>query len=196
MARIVTPDEWSPGLLHDERTLGEVVRTLPGMPPEQVPWFVRLFENPVSRLAFPGAITLFRHDCIHVLLGRGLSSEDEAFVLGFTMGRADGLQDWQITLYRFIARYVYLTPYRFSDSDLLVFDLGLSFGIGTEPRDMHSFPFESHMDKTLGELREKLGIDVARVEAVYRYEQILSPGKNARRLDTDRVDHSVIGVEE
>lgn len=45
-----------------------------------------LLENPDSPLPFAGKIDLYRHDCLHLLLERGLSVEDEAFVVGFTMG--------------------------------------------------------------------------------------------------------------
>ena len=55
---------------------------------EDVPLIIKLVENPkyfTSKL-FTGAVDLFTHDCIHVLLGRGLLPKDEAFVIGYTMG--------------------------------------------------------------------------------------------------------------
>ena len=77
---------WHPGIANDGLTLRQVYRTLPGSTAAEIDPLVRLFENPASPLAFRGAITLERHDCVHVLLGRGLLGQDEAFVLGFTMG--------------------------------------------------------------------------------------------------------------
>ena len=55
---------------------------------EDVPLIIKLTENPkyfTSKL-FTGAVDLFTHDCIHVILGRGLLPKDEAFVIGYTMG--------------------------------------------------------------------------------------------------------------
>ena len=51
---------------------------------EDVPLIIKLTENPkyfTSRL-FTGAVDLFTHDCIHVILGRGLLPKDEAFAGG------------------------------------------------------------------------------------------------------------------
>ena len=76
--------EWNPGLHNGKCNLQEVINGLPAATAEDIPWLVRLFENPASALAFPGAINLARHDAIHVLLGRGLRNQDEAFVIGFT----------------------------------------------------------------------------------------------------------------
>jgi hypothetical protein len=63
---------WNPTLDNDHLTLGEVYESLPGFPPEAIHPLVCLFENPESRLAFPGVASLRRHDCLHILLGRGL----------------------------------------------------------------------------------------------------------------------------
>lgn len=37
---------------------------------EEIPWIVRLLENPQSPLALSGKISLFDHDCLHILLNR------------------------------------------------------------------------------------------------------------------------------
>ena len=76
---------WSPGLENDHLTLREVLATLPAAPPAAIPWVVRLFENPQGWLRMHGAADLATHDRIHVVLGRGLLAQDEAFVIGFTM---------------------------------------------------------------------------------------------------------------
>ena len=64
--------DWNPTLDNDQLTLGEVYESLPGFPPEAIHPLVCLFENPDSPLAFPGASSLRRPDCLHILLGRGL----------------------------------------------------------------------------------------------------------------------------
>ena len=55
---------------------------------DSIPLIIKLVENPkyfTSRL-FTGAVNLFTHDCIHIVLDRGLLVKDEAFVIGYTMG--------------------------------------------------------------------------------------------------------------
>jgi hypothetical protein len=65
-----------------------------------VPWQIWLFENPNSAIALPGAITLFNHECLHVLLDRGFSNNDEAFIIGFTIGNDKQTQWFHCLRYR------------------------------------------------------------------------------------------------
>jgi len=67
--------EWNPGLDNDELTLQAVFDTLPGAGPDEIDQMVRLLENPASPYALPGAVRLRHHDCIHILLGRGLLNQ-------------------------------------------------------------------------------------------------------------------------
>lgn len=119
---------WTPGLDDDDRLVRQVYDTLPGAIATEIPWIVRLLENPHSRWSFPGAITLEDHDVVHILLGRGLDPHDEAFVIGFTMGhdprsfRFGNLYAKLIkTTFLFLARHFYPKVYRWDRDEELVF---------------------------------------------------------------------------
>ena len=84
-------NEWSPGLDTDDMTVREVLATMPQSDADDVPEIVRKYENPESPDRLPGAIGLQRHDCLHVILGRGLHVQDEAFIIGVTMGAASDM---------------------------------------------------------------------------------------------------------
>ena len=175
--------QWHPGLDNAALTLGEVLNTLPAAAAVDIPWQVRLLENPASPLALPGAISLARHDAIHVLLGRGLSSQDEAFVIGFTMGATRAVRPWQRALFRWAVRHFYPRPYNFRSQDLTAFDLGFDAGAAGRARDLHLQPLEMMGDVQLGRLRQHLGIDVNRLHAIYSTEQLLLPDtRPSRRL--------------
>lgn len=168
--------EWFPGLDNDHRTLREVYNTLPGFPPEKVPAIVRKYENPESPDALPGAVSLLRHDLIHILLGRGLLDQDEAFVIGFTMGTAkEGLTEKHVGKFKAILHAKYPEPYRIAEEDLIAFDLGVRTGREMGIKDLYKFPIEDFMDLTIGEMREKLGISTARLREIYREEASLIP---------------------
>jgi hypothetical protein len=216
------PTDWMPGLFHGELTIGEVHDTLPGVMPTSIPWIVRFFENPSSPWSLLGAINLFRHDCMHILLGRGLNSEDEAFVLGFTMGQSDGVENamsrllrgiikissrhmdekqlrktvrnTQIAMFRFVAHYLYPSTIRMTKNDVIAYDLGLGLGETSPKRNIELFSFEDNRHRTVDELRSEFGINILKLEALYRVEQILSPGGPASRLDIDQggIDHARI----
>lgn len=170
--------EWYPGLSNDDETLGAVLDRLPGFTAEQVPALVRLFENPASPVALLGACTLEQHDAIHVLIGRGLVDQDEAFVIGFTAGAVDGITDVQLEAWRTgLASYV--EPYLITGSDLLAFDLGAQAGKVSRASNIHEIDVAAHRDTPLGELREQLGIDPSILRDFYRLEQRVIPGTPA-----------------
>lgn len=152
-----TPD-WSPPFDDGERTLREVLASMPGDPADSIPWFVKLLENPASPIALPGAVDLFSHDCIHVLLGRGLGPADEAFVIGFTMGSSGQLFTWQAQLFRWCSAHLYRGRYRFSARDRAVFDLGVWLGRETGARPLDAIDFRPLLPLPLAEARRQLGI--------------------------------------
>ena len=177
--------EWNPGLHNGDQILQDIINTLPATKADAIPWLVRLFENPSSAIAFPGAINLSRHDAIHILLGRGLRNQDEAFVIGFTMGTSSHIYAWQIHSFRWIITHLYPAPYKFSSADLLAFDLGFGLGQDINARDLDEFPFEKYNYCRLKDLRYWLGVNINKLHALYRFESLLIANTHAsHRLDT------------
>ena len=85
---------------------------------QRVPFRVWLLENPQSFMALPSNISLPNHDCLHLLLNRGFSPEDEAFILGFTMGN-DLDNSWlHIRLFKLANRLFYPQKYQFNREHL------------------------------------------------------------------------------
>ena len=171
---------WVPGFYHpDPRSLGSVLQTLPANRPDEIDALVRLVENPASPYALPGAVALDRHDCLHVLLGRGLLGPDEAFVVGYTMGAASSSIDQELLeTFKLIAKRLYPRHYRMSESELFVFDLGYHAGARSTVR-IDSVPFERDLDESVDTLRVRADIDVEALEAVYAAERALFPGSVA-----------------
>ena len=95
---------------------------------EDISWLVWLIENPKSPFHLHGAVTLHDHDHIHVLLGRGQANDDEAFVIGFTMGNDDRIKSWESKLFKFISRWLYSKSERFTKKQLKIFDSGFKYG--------------------------------------------------------------------
>ena len=170
---------WNPGLDNDSLTLGQVYLSMPGDTPETVPWYVKLLENPASPLALAGAVDLMEHDCVHVLLGRGLLPQDEAFVLGFTMGSSDRCRGWQQGLFAFCARHLYQGKFRFSPSDCRLFAFAVEVGRQTGSAPLDRVPFRRLLDRPLGELRRQLGLRVDLLRLYYEIERSLWVGTPA-----------------
>ena len=93
-----------------------------------IPWLVWLMENPKSPLHLHGASALNDHDYVHVILDRGQANNDEAFVIGFTMGNDDRTKSWESKLFKFISRWLYSKSERFTKKQLKIFDSGFKYG--------------------------------------------------------------------
>lgn len=187
-ASLLKWDQWSPGLEIEDMKLGEVLQTLPAAAADDVPEIIRKYENPESKYALPGSIELKRHDCIHILLGRGLHVQDEAFVIGFTMGAASDFTYEHQEIYERVSVEEFPPPWNFQKSQLFAYRLGigLSEDIGKSCRDIHLFPLENdeNLDRTVGDLRKQFGIIKGELRAYYKKEWLLIPESRASlRLD-------------
>lgn len=173
--------QWFPGLDNDHRTLREVIGTLPAAPPAAIPWIVRLFENPQGWLRLHGAVDLANHDRIHVLLGRGLLDQDEAFVIGFTMGSTKSVSRLERWFFKCAVSHLYPDPYRIPWPILAAYDLGLEAGREMGARNIHLALNDSMLDRRLGDLRRELGIDTRRLREFYARESEALPNTPASR---------------
>ena len=124
--------------------------------PSTIHWFVWLLENPKSPISLTGAIDLYNHDIIHILLDRGMLNRDEAMVIGFTMGNSETTSSWVRWLFEFCARYLYPVSYRFNEYDLLEFERGFAYGYTRSRRNIHLAKFDVKQD--IEEIRNEWGI--------------------------------------
>ena len=151
--------------------------------PQDVPLIIKLVENPRYKTSqlFSGAVDLFTHDCIHILLGRGLLVKDEAFVIGFTMGSTKKMTRWRRNLFMFICKYFYPEGYKFNEEERYVFYSGVLAG-NQCPTDLTNVKFNMLSDEEVGKIRKKLGIDTALLKCLYCAEKKLFKDKECRRL--------------
>jgi len=142
---------------------------------EDVPFLVRLVENPEYDIPgieiFNGAASLWTHDQIHIVLGRGLLAKDEAFVIGFTMGSTDQVTATEERLYELFSRFLYPKQYRFSAEDIRVFRDAVRLGFVSDCMALAQADFAALQDLPLREARRRLGIEEDLLRAYYAIEQ-------------------------
>lgn len=141
------------------QTLSDALKTLGGDPPYRLPLIVRLLENPASPIALPGNIDLYRHDCLHRLLNRSFSLEDEAFVIGFTMGNANQTHRLHLEIFKLCSWLLYPKTYRFSRAHFVSFERGVEYGRRVLSKNLNRFDFKAHEHQSLDHLRQFLGLD-------------------------------------
>lgn len=181
-------DAWNPGLDTDDMTLREVLDTMPAADQEDVPAIIQKYENPGSPDALPGAVSLARHDCIHVLLGRGLHVQDEAFVIGATMGSDETFTQEHKDFFVEVSTTLYPKHWRFTEDHLASYRLGVGYAQDNlRNKNLHLIPLETDewMTMTVRDARKKLGILKSELRAYLRKETLLTPHTGAsKRLDT------------
>lgn len=150
---------WFPGLFSEAESVRSLVESMPRSPAAAIPWIVKVFENPSSWLRFRGAIDLEDHDVLHVLLGRGLQDQDEAFVIGFAMGTSKRVSRIERWLFRFVISRLYPEPYRIPGHLLPAFEIGVQCGLATGCNQMYKQDLSAVLGLGLDQARQKLEID-------------------------------------
>ncbi len=184
-------EDWHIPWSRDDVTLREALSSLSPVAASQqeIPLLVQLIENPRYRIPgitlFHGAVELKQHDCIHILLGRGLLAKDEAFVIGFTMGSTGVVSTVEESLFSKIAKYLYPRIYKFDDEDVQIFRDAVKLGAISccEPLDVTDFT--PYLDVPLAEARAALGIESELIEAYYKVEKRRFPDSVASQRLTN-----------
>lgn len=165
----------------DNITLKEALEIMKSTANEdyEVPLIIKLIENPEYDLPyidiFHGAVDLYHHDCIHLLLGRGMLPKDEAFVIGFTMGSTNKVNIFEKMLFKFITKYIYKKPWNFTDDDIQILDMAVTLGHNSKVLPLDKIDFKSMEEKTLGEIRKELGLEVDMIKQLYQLEEKMFP---------------------
>lgn len=158
-------------------TLGEALASMKGDMPMDIPWIVRLVENPASPVPLPGKVDLYHHDCLHILLERDFSLYGEAFIVGFSMGNDPTTTPLHIDLVKWFSSRFYPQNYRFTPDQLKAFDLGVAYGRRVPVKNLNQFDFTVHEDKSLNLLQHHLGIDRQALQTLRQAEYLLTEGK-------------------
>lgn len=177
--------KWFIPFEHDYITLREGLESLSklGAPEEEIPFIVRLLENPKGLGLLPGSVDLHQHDCIHLILGRGLLPKDEAFVIGFTMGSTKCISTWEERIFSWISHNVYPDVYRFSTEDLEIFKDAIHLAQISHCRPFDEINFDLYLDKPLRFTRKELGLETELLKSYYQLEKQRYPNaKECQRL--------------
>lgn len=177
--------DWIVPITKDNLTLRQVLESSSHLKAAQddIPLIIQLVENPRFDIPgidlFSGAVDLQTHDCIHVILGRGMLPKDEAFVIGFTMGSTNRVTSTEESLFSLAAKYLYPGPYKFSDEEIEVFKDATRLGFVSDCEPLSQVNYEPYMDMPVGEIRGQLGLEADLLKAYYRIEKNRYPTDKA-----------------
>jgi hypothetical protein len=143
----------------DSQPLQSAYQTLQGDPSYKIPFIVWLLENPDSKLALPGNIDLYGHDCLHLLLKQGFTAANEAYVVGFAMGNDVRTNRIHLLIFRFAAQFLYPSLYRLGSADFDIFRQGFELGKKMRIKNLNRILRQEWRSKTLQEIREEIGLE-------------------------------------
>ncbi|MBI4659056.1 MAG: hypothetical protein HY735_09450 [Verrucomicrobia bacterium] len=181
--------DWHIPFSRDRVTLREAQASLSALGAKQddIPLMIQLVENPRFNIPgfdiFHGAVDLKTHDHIHILLGRGLLSKDEAFTIGFTMGSTNKVTTLEENLYTLFSKHLYPKVYQFNDEDIHVFKDATKLGFISDCQPLDQIDYEKYLDRSLRDIRQDIGLESDLIIAYYRIEKRRYPkSKASRRL--------------
>lgn len=179
--------DWHIPLARDQLTLRQAYDSLSrvGADKQEIPLMIQLVENPKYRIPgftlFHGAVDLEQHDCIHIVLGRGLLEIDEAFTIGFTMGSTKKVTTTEEQLFSMVARYLYPKVYQFGETEIAVFRDAVRLGYISGCAALDEVDFKEYYNLPLRAVRERIGLEVNLLRAYYEIEKKRYPDSPASR---------------
>jgi len=185
----VSYKDWHIPFSKDDLTLREARASLSALGAKQndIPLMVQLVENPRFDIPgidiFHGAVDIKTHDCIHILLGRGLLPKDEAFVIGFTMGSTNKVTTLEENLYTLFSKYLYPKVYQFDDEAIRIFKDATKLGYISDCQPLDGIDYEKYLDWKLRDVRRDIGLEGELILAYYLIEKKRYPqSKASQRL--------------
>ena len=141
----------------------------------ELPLMLRLQRDPVlsflGQLVFRAGLDRHQHDCIHILLGRGLLGMDQAFALGFTLGSSKKGSMPEHKLHGEVGRHFYKNVSLFSESESVVFKDGIKLAYLSFCAPLDKFDFTPWHDQSLRQLREAIGLEPELLQAYFAVEK-------------------------
>ena len=153
----------------------EIYDSLEGDGAADIPFLIRFLENPESPVPMPGKISLYTHDHLHILLGRHQAPEDEAFIVGFTMGNDPKTKWYHVAIFKFFSYFLYPKTYKLNRAQMKVFDLGFAYGKKIKIKEVHKINFTEYHNYTLSALRNFFGIKFQEIKSLRQKEKELIP---------------------
>ena len=132
---------------------------------------------------FHGDIDQQKHNCIHIVLGRGMLSMDQAFTFGFTLGCAKKGTMTEQNLNAYISRYLQPSLAGLDDDELAVFRDAVKLASISSCVALDRFNFTDWLDLPIRVLRDAIGLEHELIAAYYAVEQRRYPqSKASQRL--------------
>ena len=142
-------------------------------------WANQLIHSQAATNVLHAEFNQHQHDCIQIVLGRGLLSTDEAFGFGFTLGSVcKGTMTEQV-LHAYISRYLQAMLSSMNEQDQAVFREGVKMAFISACMALDRFDFTDWFEQPLRVVRDAVGLEQDLLLAYYAVEQRRYPQNTA-----------------
>lgn len=139
--------------------------------PLMLQWTKHLHHSQAANPVFHAEFNQLQHDCIQIVLGRGLLPTDEAFGFGFTLGSVcKGTMTEQV-LHAYISRHLQTMLSSLNEQDQVVFREGVKMAFISGCVALDRFEFKDWLEQPLRVLRDAIGLEQEILLAYYAVEQ-------------------------
>jgi len=178
---LVSIEDWHIPYQQDELSLQAALQTLNALRagPHEQPLMLAWLAQGNEPGLFQNAIDVPRHDCIQIILGRGLSATDEAFGTGFTLGSTAKSTMTEQGLHAWISRHLQSMLASLGECEQAVFREGAKLAFISACVALDRFDFTEWMDQPLCVVRDAIGLEQELLMAYYAVEQRRYPQNNA-----------------
>ncbi len=83
------------------------------------------------------------------------------------MGSDMRTNHFHLAVFKLLSSLFYPQEYKFNQSHFKLFDLALEYGRRLKIKNLNQFNFKAYENKTVGELRKYLGIEVSEVKQYF-----------------------------
>jgi len=161
-----------------------------------IPFFVRLFENPSFSWFLPsifkGRVSLEQHDFIHLLLSRGFNIVDEIAVVAVSMGSTKKMNSFSTFIFYMSQWIFYDKHFRFPLKYYPLFALYVKLGHNMS-RNLSKINVNDWSDYQMQDLREKFGLFKEDLIEIWKVE-VLEYGVNTRMLNGLKISEKELTV--
>lgn len=132
-------------------------------------------ENPV----FDERLDLQQHDCIHVMLGRGLLHADEVFSIGFTVASSIKVSTSEQHFYAKFGKRIFTLIGELTEYETIIFRDAVRLAYISACLALDKFDFQPWLDESISKVRDVLGLEAELILAYYAVEQSRYPNNIA-----------------
>jgi len=147
--------------------------------------------NKAGKELFSKDLDLQQHDCIQIMLGRGLQLMDEIFTIGFTVASDKKVSTSEQLFYAKYGKKIFEGLGKLTEQEVTVFRDAVRLAYISDCLALDKFDFHPWFEEPISKVRDVIGIETELLLAYYAVEQGRNPNSVASQRLLSRAAQSI-----